>query len=146
MAVLAGIYANKTKDDMERRYRFKRELLRNILKKAEIGDLEKSQYVSALFYFIELILELPDEFAQKLREDIQPIISKEAIQVLRSEEFMKLPTLADMLEKREEKGRMEERQRLAAELLKENFTDEQVAKLTKLSVEEVLKLKEQFES
>jgi hypothetical protein len=39
---------------------------------------------------------------------------------------------------------MEERQRLAIELLKENFTDEQVADLTKLSTEEILKLKEQL--
>ncbi|MFS0644070.1 hypothetical protein [Siminovitchia sp. 179-K 8D1 HS] len=72
--------------------------------------------------------------------------------MLRSEEFMKLPTLADMWEKWKEegkkegmeKGRMEERQRLAIELLKENFTDEQVAKLTKLSLEEVLELKGQL--
>lgn len=80
--------------------------------------------------------------------------------MLRSEEFMKLPTLADMwekwkeegkkegiekgMEKGMEKGRMEERQRLAIELLKENFTEEQVAKLTKLSLEEVLELKGQL--
>jgi predicted transposase/invertase (TIGR01784 family) len=48
------------------------------------------------------------------------------------------------MEKGIERGRMEERQRLAIELLKENFTDEQVADLTKLSTEEILKLKEQL--
>jgi cytochrome c553 len=59
----------------------------------------------------------------------------------KSEEYMKLPTLADMSEKWKEEemkeGAETERERLAIELLKENFTDEQAAKLTKLSPEEI---------
>ncbi|WP_235430859.1 hypothetical protein [Heyndrickxia coagulans] len=69
--------------------------------------------------------------------------------MLYSEELKEAPTFAEYLKTVKEegieigivKGKMEEKRNLAAELLREGFSVEKVAKMVKLSIDEVKKIK-----
>lgn len=80
------------------------------------------------------------------------MITKEAKYMIHSEKVPS-PTLAEVfelyrnegiekgLEKGLEKGRLEERRNLACELIRENFSNEKIARMTKLSIEDVIELR-----
>jgi predicted transposase/invertase (TIGR01784 family) len=109
----------------------------------------KPDYAEALFYFIDYLLYLPDELTKQLTKDLSINIEKEAKHMLYSEKLKEAPTFAEYLktvreegfekgiEKGIEKGKMEEKRNLAAELLREGFSVEKVAKIMKLSLDEV---------
>ncbi|MEK6452679.1 hypothetical protein [Caldifermentibacillus hisashii] len=122
-------------------------------------------YAEALFYFIDYLLYLPDELTKQLTKDLSINIEKEAKHMLYSEKLKEAPTFAEYFktvreegfekgmekglemgiekgiekgfEKGIEKGKMEEKRNLAAELLREGFSVEKVAKIVKLSLDEV---------
>ena len=107
-AIIAGIQLHLTKDDLKKRLEIKRKLLKNVL---NYEKYPRELTITALFYFIDYLLHLPDELTKQLREDIIPIIEKEADHMIHSEKVETSPTLAEVLEKykREgvEKGRAE---------------------------------------
>lgn len=55
-AVIAVIYANKAKEDAEKRYKFKRKLMIQVLQKHTLHQENSRMYLSALFYFIDYFL------------------------------------------------------------------------------------------
>lgn len=145
-AIIAGIQLHLTKDDPQKRMEIKRKLLKTVL---DFERYPQELTITALFYFIDYLLHLPDELTKQLREDIIPIIEKEADHMIYSEKVETSPTLAEILEKykREERaeGRVEgallERKNLAKELILENFTDEKIAKMTRLTIDEVREIR-----
>ena len=142
IAVLAGIYLHQTEKNYHKRYEVKKKLLKDfILTNPNL----KSIYAEALFYFIDYLLYLPHELTKQLTKDLSINIEKEAKHMLYSEKIKEAPTLAEYFKTvREEgfeigieKGKMEEKRNLAAELLREGFSVEKVAKMVKLSLDEV---------
>ncbi|WP_204498968.1 hypothetical protein [Aquibacillus albus] len=67
IAVLAAKYANESKEDEEKRYRFKRKLFRLILQKSSYPPVERRIYIATLIYFIDYLLQIPLELTKKLR-------------------------------------------------------------------------------
>ncbi|WP_368986515.1 hypothetical protein NST54_03645 [Caldifermentibacillus hisashii] len=138
IAVLAGIYLHQTEKNYHKRYEVKKKLLKDfILTNPNL----KSNVAEALFYFIDYLLYLPDELTKQLTKDLSINIEKEAKHMLYSEKIKEAPTLAEYFktvrEEGFEKGKMEEKRNLAAELLREGFSVEKVAKMVKLSLDEV---------
>jgi predicted transposase/invertase (TIGR01784 family) len=151
-AVIAGIYANKSKNDAEKRYKFKRKLMIQILQKYSTQQEEARIYLSALFYFIDNLLLISDEYNRKLTKEVIPYFGKEVAEQMRAEKTDTSQTLeeifAELREEGKEEGKQEGRQEVSRafvqELAKENYTNEQIAKLTKLTLKEVALFKEQL--
>src|SRR5690554_5638527 len=61
-AIIAGKYASKYKKDLEKRSHFKLKLIRQVYKKFLSGEEKSHIYISALFYFIDYLLQTPQEF------------------------------------------------------------------------------------
>ncbi|MGA9225943.1 MAG: hypothetical protein WB217_06325, partial [Mesobacillus sp.] len=152
IAVLAGKYANAAKNDDEKRYRFKYKLMRLVLQKMIQPLDERRIYLSALTYFIDYLLQLPIELTEKLRNEI--MISKEAIDLIYLDRKNLPPTFGELRKMEREEGKIEgkiegkleglliERKRIVSKLTRENFTVQQIADLTELSIEEVKKLQQ----
>ncbi|MFE7151813.1 RpnC/YadD family protein [Heyndrickxia sporothermodurans] len=93
-------------------------------------------------------MKIPEDLTKKLRDEIIPMITKEAKYMIHSEKVPS-PTLAEVfeiyrnegIEKGIEKGRLEERRNLACELIREKFSNEKIARMTKLSIEDVIELR-----
>ncbi|ASK62230.1 hypothetical protein CFK37_08675 [Virgibacillus phasianinus] len=155
-AVIAGIYAGKTRHDANRRYAFKRKLMIQILQSTPTQPEHTRTYLSALFHFIDNILQVSNELEEKLEEDIIPYIRKGAEQQMlagrKSNPWTKV--LAEFEEKGLErglergiekgiaKGREEAAKDFAKELIRKDFQNEQIMELTKLDLVEVEKLRE----
>ncbi|WP_249869235.1 hypothetical protein [Oceanobacillus saliphilus] len=60
---------------------------------------------------------------------------------MRAEKEKLPPTLAELFAEARDEGREEAKKMLAQELIRENFSDDHIAKLTKLKVEEVARLR-----
>ncbi|GAB3059284.1 RpnC/YadD family protein [Virgibacillus ainsalahensis] len=139
-AVIAGIYASKTRKDADKRYFFKRELMTQLLRNMDTHQGYNHTQISPLIYFIDYLLQIP-AFLTKLRDDVTPLLRKEAAQHMQAERSNPSPTLAEIfadLEKEGmEKGKEAAMKQLALELIQENFSDDYIAKLTKLSVDKV---------
>jgi hypothetical protein len=109
-------------------------------------------FLSALTYFIDYLLQLPIELTEKLRNEI--MISKEAIDLIYLDRKNLPPTFGELRKLEREEGKLEgkiegkleglliERKRIVSKLTRENFTVEQIADLTELSIEEVRKLQQ----
>lgn len=151
IAVLAGKYANEAKNDVEKRYRFKRKLIRLILEKMNLPQPEQRIFISTLIYFIDYLLQLPHELSQKLKDEI--ILSKEVKNMWHLDRKNLPPTLAEWevifkeegkeegIEKGIEKGEKKKALEIAVEMLKDNEPIEKIIKYSKLSKEEILKIK-----
>jgi hypothetical protein len=109
-------------------------------------------FLSALTYFIDYLLQLPIELTEKLRNEI--MISKEAIDLIYLDRKNLPPTFGELMKLEREEGKLEgklegkieglliERKRIVSKLTRENFTIEQIADLTELSIEEVKMLQQ----
>ncbi|MFS0644413.1 Rpn family recombination-promoting nuclease/putative transposase [Siminovitchia sp. 179-K 8D1 HS] len=142
LAVLAGKYANEAKRDTEKRYRFKREIIQSVLQHKNYPPEERRLYVSALIYFIDYLLQIPEELTKKLRREI--IISEEAKEMLYLDRN-NLPLSWSEWEKTvKEEGReegIEKKQReIAKKMLQEGYSIQEIVKVTELSEAEVRKL------
>ena len=62
-AVLAAIYSNKTTHDADERFVFKVKLMRELLRDKSV----QRSSISALIFFIDYLLRLPDELKEPLR-------------------------------------------------------------------------------
>ncbi|WP_299094852.1 hypothetical protein [uncultured Metabacillus sp.] len=138
IAVLAGKFANEAKNDAEKRYRFKRKLIRLVLQKNEYHPKEQRIYLSALIYFIDYLLQIPEELTEKLKNEI--ILSKEEIEMMYLDRKNLPPTFGELIKLEREEGREEGQRKVAKRMLKEGFPIEMISKLTELSEEEIRKL------
>jgi len=151
LAVAAGIYASKSRNDDEKRYEFKEELIKLVLEKYSNKD---NIYASALVYFIDYLLKIPEEMKKKLYVELEPIIEKEEARLVGMERLKDTPTIGMFFQKEREEGRNEGREEgrkeaeieLAKNLLRDHFSDEKVSRLTGLDIEEIRKLKQSLES
>ncbi|MFE8696512.1 hypothetical protein ACFYKT_09205 [Cytobacillus sp. FJAT-53684] len=151
IAVLAANYANVTKNDNEKRLRFKRRLIKLILQRIDFSPEEHRIYVSALIYFIDYLLQIPNELTQKLRNEIN--LTKEEIEMMYLDRKNLPPTFGELMRQERNEGRekgrqegksegiREARKSMALKLIQEEFTDYQIAKLTELSLAEIKKLR-----
>lgn len=139
IAVLAGMYASISKNDDEARYRFKRKLIRLILQKNNYPQQERRIYLSALIYFVDYILQIPEELTSKLRSEI--LVTKEEMDMFFLDRKNLPPTFGEIREEAREEGIREGRKQIALEMLKDGLDAEIVAKYVKLPIEEVEKLK-----
>ncbi|MFC4025108.1 hypothetical protein ACFOUV_15035 [Oceanobacillus longus] len=64
---------------------------------------------------------------------------------MRAEKEKLPPTIAELFADAKDEGREETKKMLAQELMREGFSDEHIAKLTKLGIEEVVKLRKSLQ-
>ena len=147
---LATKYMHESKNEVDLRYRFKMKLMREVLK------LEGHSRVSitAVFYFVDYLLRLPEELRHEFTDTIRPILEEERQKMVQFESDDLSPTLADLakierkealeegLEKGRELGLEQSKKNIALVLLEEGSEVDYVAKITKLTIAEVEKLKE----
>lgn len=126
----------------DQKYRFIYKIMRLVLQKMNQPQEERRIYLSALIYFIDYLLQLPIELTKKLRNEI--LNSREAIDLMYLDRKNLPPTFGEVRKEAKLEGKIEgllaERKRIVSKLTRENFTVEQIANLTEISVEEVKKL------
>ena len=132
-AVLAAIYSNKTTHDADARFVFKVKLMRELLRDKDVQGLT----TSALIYFIDYLLRLPDELKEPLIAELQ----EEDFQMLHFNKNDIPPTVAEMMASQKAEGIIAERESFALALIAKGFDDVEIADLTKLSVVEVEELR-----
>ena len=71
--VLAAKAVHETKNEVEKRYRFKRKLMRDLLHSKKYSRMT----IAATLYFIDYLLQLPDEEMKELSIELGPEIRKE---------------------------------------------------------------------
>ncbi|MBE1556773.1 hypothetical protein [Sporosarcina limicola] len=155
-AVLAGIYMNRTKNDDKRRALFKMKLMREVIK----GNGYSRASVSALFYFIDYLLQLPKDLEKELNHTMVPLIQEEASHMIHHNLEDQSPTLAEVLavvrsegeKEGKEEGKKEGKREgekeggiikalsIAANLLALGMEPDIVAKVTQLPEEKVREL------
>ncbi|TCP29424.1 putative transposase/invertase (TIGR01784 family) [Scopulibacillus darangshiensis] len=147
LAVLAGIYMIKGKNNAVQRYQFKRRLLQLLLQGKE-NDYKRKE-INALFYFIDFLLEIPLEMTSDLLRDITPLIDKEAILMNQAMNSEPSPTLKEFLDmkrvewKREGnlegkiEGKIEGKKEMARAMFKEDIPFALILRITGLSKEEL---------
>ncbi|WP_186671156.1 hypothetical protein [Sporosarcina sp. BP05] len=136
-AVLAAIYLNKTKLDADARFVFKVKLLRELLHDENI----QRPSISALFYFIDYLLRLPEQLKESLRVELQ----EEDFQMLHFEKNNVPPTVAELMamDRAEgiKEGITEERRALARSMITKGYSNEEIMGLLPLSEEEIASLR-----
>ena len=132
-AILAAIYSNKTTHDADARFVFKVKLMRELLRDKSV----QRSTISALIYFIDYLLRLPDELKEPLRVELR----EEDFQMLHFEKNNVPPTVAELMASQIAEGFLAERRSIALALIAKGFGDGEIADLTKLSVGEVVELR-----
>jgi hypothetical protein len=105
VAVIAGICANKSKYDVKKRFYFKRKLMKQILKGFPKEPEKSRTYMTALFYFIDYILQTPNYLQDQLERDLSAHLDKKDVHQMHAEKDELSPTLAGILHEFEKKGR-----------------------------------------
>ncbi|WP_148436723.1 RpnC/YadD family protein [Gracilibacillus timonensis] len=169
LVVLAGIYASKKikiKDEHKKSKEQKKQEREETKfdHKKILVDLayEKyrhhPKYLSALLYFIDYIMKLPDELQEQFYESL-PIIQneKEGKNVMGMEKLRDTPTFGRLIREIEEaateqgleqgmKQGMEKTERnVAKKLLDRGYSDKEISELTGLELKEVTKLRKSLE-
>lgn len=148
LAVLAGLYVIKSKDNVDMMYKYKRKLMRLLLQDKMINKEMKREYIQKLFVFIDHILRLPEETEMRLVNDLKPIIQKEEVQMGLSmkDTFLAKYYMQEGEKKGIKKGMKEGEKQKAIEitlkLLEKGNPIEDIAEVTGLSLEEIQKIKE----
>lgn len=144
IAVLAAKYANEAKKDDQKRYRFKRKLFRLVLQRNNGPQDDRRIYLSALIYFIDYLLRIPLELTIELRKEIN--LTKEERNLMYLDRKNPPPTFDEVLEMERkegiEKGIYEANRITALRMIRKNLSDEFIAEMTELSLEEIKKLRE----
>ncbi|TFJ94200.1 hypothetical protein [Lentibacillus salicampi] len=152
-AVIAGIYASKTKNDSDARYAFKRKLMIQVLQKFSTQQEDTRTYLSTLFYFIDYLLQVPKDLSKKLADDVIPYMGEEVIQKMEAEKTNPSQTLEEIFAELREEGKVEGKtegrkdalKHVVQELVREGYSNERIVKITKLNLEEVKELRRTFE-
>ena len=147
LAVLAGLYVDKSKKDNEMKYQYKRKLIELLLQDTIKEKEANREILRKLFVFIDHILRLPKQAEDKLVQELKPLIDKEDVDMGLSLEdtsfakYFRKEGLEEGIEKGIEKGIVQGEKlkalEIAAKLLKKGFSVEEVADDTGLDVEEV---------
>jgi len=145
-AVIAGIYASNSKKDVDKRYAFKKNIVISILERYDVADDHSIDHLNKLIYFVDNLLQLPAELKQKLREDLNPYLGKEVVSKMRAEKSNPPPTLAELIAESEHDGIEKGKKEVAIELIRDNFSDNQIKKLTKLSFEDIAILRKSLQN
>lgn len=157
-AVIAGIYASKTKNDSDARYAFKRKLMIQILQKFSVQQENTRTYLSALFYFIDFLLQVPKDLSRQLKDDIKPYMGKEVVQRMQAEKTNPSQTLEEIfaelrqdgreegIEKGIKEGRKDAFKHVVQKLIRQNYSDKQIVEITELDLEDIKELKRDLEN
>lgn len=120
-----------------------------ILQKTTTQPDHTRTYLSALFHFIDNILQVPSDLTNKLKEDIIPFINEEGTRHMLADKRNPSQTLAEIFEELKEegmeKGRKEAAKDFAEKLIRKDFTNDQITELTKLDLEEVVELRKSLQ-
>ncbi|QQK75331.1 Rpn family recombination-promoting nuclease/putative transposase [Salicibibacter cibarius] len=147
--VLAGIYMQKSRNDADKRYQFKRRLFELLLQDPEKNARE---YVHSLLYFIDYVLQIPEDMSKKLQEEVKPMIGKEANDMDKTK-HPDPPTLKPLLDELRQEGKelgrregiaegqRERTKEIAVAMLKEGIPIESIMKVTGLNDEELSEIK-----
>ncbi|WP_188631743.1 hypothetical protein [Lentibacillus kapialis] len=120
-----------------------------LLQKFSNQQEDTRTYLSALFYFIDYLLQVPKNLTEQLKNDIIPYMGKEVVQRMQTERTNSSQTLEEIFaelrqEGREEgkkEGRKDALKQFVRKLIRENYADEQIAKLTELDPVQIAKLR-----
>lgn len=158
-ALLASIYMNRTRsgNKMDKRSIYKRVLLRDVWSLQNATRTE----ISALLYFVDYLLKLPEEMSQRLKQELRTEIRKEDEQMLQLHKDELPPTLAGILEmehqeglelgiergieqgieKGIEQGMEKGIRQMILNLIEKGFTEEVIADVAKITVEQVQEIR-----
>ena len=157
-ALLASKYMNRTKsnDKMEMRSIYKRALLRDVWSLQNATRTE----ISALLYFVDYLLKLPEEMSEQLKQELRTEIRKEDEQMLQLHKGELPPTLAGILEMERQEGLelgreqgIEQGLELGIEkgirqmilnLIEKGFTEEVIADVANITVEQVQEFRKEM--
>ena len=140
--ILAAKALHKTKDEVYRRYLFKRKLMREIIRKQEYSRTA----VQATLHFVDYLLQLPEEYMKQLSVEIRPIIreEKELMELYNKENSS--PTIMNTfdleLEKGIEQGIEQEKRGIAKKLILKNMPLATIVEVTGLTLKEVKEIQE----
>ena len=79
LAVLAGLYVDKSKKDNEMKYQYKRKLIELLLQDTIKEKEANREILRKLFIFIDHILRLPKQAEDKLVQELKTLIDKEDV-------------------------------------------------------------------
>lgn len=144
--VLAAKAVHQTKDEVEKRYRFKRRLMRKLIRSENYSRTA----VAATFYFIDYLLQLPEEETKRLSKELGPEIRKErGLMELYNEENASptvINSFAEQLDRGFAKGREQgieqSSKNIAKKLMAKGMPLETIADVTGLSLDEVTALED----
>src|SRR5699024_7198882 len=94
-------------------------------------------HLNSLIYFVDYLLKLPEEMKHRLREELNPYLGEEVITKMRAEKTNQPPTIAELIEEGKEEGKKEAIKDIAISLIRDNYSDEKISEITKLTREEV---------
>lgn len=150
-ALLASIYLNRTKNEMNLRSAYKRALLREVW---SLHNMEREE-VRALLYFIDFLLKLPRAISEQLVRDVkEEIKGEEEVLHLYKEDLP--PTLAAVLELERqegieqgikqgiEQGIEQTIKQIISGLIETGADDEWIAKVSKLPVAKIKDIREEL--
>lgn len=146
-AVIAAIYASRSKQDIEIRYEFKKSLVTSILEKYDTAEEATIDHLNALIYFVDSLLKLPKEMMHKLREELNPYLGEEVITKMRAEKTNQPPTIAELIREYKQEGREEGIKDIsdAISLIRKNCSNEKIAEITKLTTDEIEELRKSLQ-
>jgi len=144
-AVIAGIYASNSKKTLTN-VMLSRKIVISILERYDVADDHSIDHLNKLIYFVDNLLQLPAALKQKLREDLNPYLGKEVVSKMRAEKSNPPPTLAELIAESEHDGIEKGKKEVAIELIRDNFSDNQIKKLTKLSFEDIAILRKSLQN
>jgi predicted transposase/invertase (TIGR01784 family) len=160
-AVIAGIYASRSKKDSDMRYTLKRSLITSILKKYDTAEGITIEHLNKLVYFVDCLLQLTDEMNDKLRIDLDPYLGKEVKTKMRAEKTEQPPTLAELIEEGKLEGRQEgklegrqegkqeggreTRESIVKVMLREKYAVQEIMKITGLSEDEIKEIQKHMQ-
>jgi len=125
MVVLAGLYSLKSKNEEQKKYKFKIKLLRLLLNKGY-----KNDKVYNIFEFLDGILFLPTDLEIKFQENIEEITGGDDMGVSKE--------MTNLYQAGMEKNKI----KVAKKLLEKNMSLEEISEVTELSKEEIKNIKE----
>src|SRR5699024_11671705 len=142
--ILAANMMHVTADAAEQRYRFKRQLMRDILEEGYDRTV-----VQATFHFIDYCLALPEQLTEKLSTEMRHLLRRETdLMELYNKENASptvLKSFAEQLEEAEKQAENKlemQRFEIAKTMFNENVDIDVIVKATKLSADEVRRLQE----
>src|SRR5699024_8512701 len=149
IAVVAGIYAIKSKQDAEIRYAFKKSLVTSILEKYDTAAEATIDHLNSLIYFVDNLLKLPEEMKHKLREELNPYLGEEVITKMRAEKSNPPPTLAELIVESRQEGKKEGKEEaikdIVIALIRKNYSDQEIMKITELTTAELEAIRESLQ-